>query len=139
MHRREEAEHFEGWISEMLESVGLEQAHRYRYPNELSGGQRQRVALVRALLLRPKILILDEPTSALDRSMEAQLVELLLSLAERYGLTYICISHDWRVIGALSDRVAVMRGGEIVEQGSLESVMNAPQHPYTRELLEARL
>lgn len=139
VHRREEAEHFEGWISEMLESVGLEQAHRYRYPNELSGGQRQRVALARALLLRPKILILDEPTSALDRSMEAQLVELLLSLAERYGLTYICISHDWRVIRALSDRVAVMRGGEIVEQGRLESVMNAPQHPYTRELLEARL
>ncbi len=137
VHAKGQRESFCARVAEILECVGLGSEFAARYPNELSGGQRQRVALARALILHPKIVILDEPTSALDRSIQVQVLELLISLQEEYHLSYICISHDWRVIGALCDRVAVMHGGEIVESGVLQEVMKAPKHAYTRELLSA--
>lgn len=139
VHFPAQKESFEGRIIEALEGVGLESSYCYRYPNELSGGQRQRVAIARALILRPKILILDEPTSALDRSIEHQVVALLLELQKRYNLTYLCISHDLRVIGALSDRVAVMKGGRLIEEGETSLILQSPTHPYTQELIGSLL
>ncbi|MGP1449917.1 MAG: dipeptide ABC transporter ATP-binding protein [Wolinella sp.] len=138
VHFNGEESSFNARILDALISVGLGEEFISRYPNELSGGQRQRISIARALILRPEILILDEPTSALDRSMEAQVVELLLELMQRFSLTYICISHDWRVICALCDDVAVLRGGEMIEYGELKSTIANPNHAYTRELLEAR-
>ncbi len=120
-----------------LTEVGLDPAARDRYPHEFSGGQRQRIAIARALVLRPRLLVLDEPTSALDMSVQAQIVDLLLELQARHHLAYLFISHDLRVIRALSDEVLVLHHGQVVEQGEAAAVLERPEHPYTRSLMAA--
>jgi peptide/nickel transport system ATP-binding protein len=107
----------------------------YRYGHELSGGQRQRVSLARALVLGPQLLIADEPTSALDVSVQAAVLDVLMNLHERYGFGCLFISHDLAVVDSLCDRVAVMRAGQVVEQGPTGEVLRTPQHPYTASLL----
>jgi microcin C transport system ATP-binding protein len=129
----------EAVIAEVLGEVGLEPEMRDRYPHELSGGQRQRVALARALVLKPRLVVLDEPTSALDRSIQVQMIELLRTLQARHRLAYLFISHDLRVIRALSDDVIVMRAGTIVERGPTAQIFERPVHPYTRALIAAAL
>lgn len=124
-------------IAEMLGRVGLRPDHAGRYPHEFSGGQRQRIGIARALILDPKIIILDEPVSALDVSIRAQIINLLLELKETLGLSYIMISHDLGVVEHMSDRVAVMYLGRIVETGGWESIFTNPRHPYTRALISA--
>jgi oligopeptide/dipeptide ABC transporter ATP-binding protein len=124
-------------VGEMLEAVGLDGLTRRRYPHELSGGQLRRVVLARILLLRPRFVILDEPTSGLDMSVQANVLNLLLQLRERFGLTYLFISHDLSIVRRFCDRVAIMYLGRIVEMGSVETLFDAPRHPYTRALLEA--
>jgi microcin C transport system ATP-binding protein len=126
-------------VADVLADVGLDPDSMDRYPHEFSGGQRQRVAVARALVLQPKLLILDEPTSALDVSVQAQMVDLLHSLQGRYGLAYIFISHDLRVVRALADEILVMKAGEVVEQGAAAKVFETPEQPYTRALLSAAL
>jgi microcin C transport system ATP-binding protein len=126
-------------VARALEEVGLDPGFQHRYPHELSGGQRQRVAIARALVLGPRLVVLDEPTSALDMSVQAQIVELLRDLQARRGLAYLFISHDLRVIRAMSHRVMVMKGGVVVEEGPVERIFEAPEHPYTRALLAAAL
>lgn len=122
---------------EMLEAVGLEEAVLRRYPHEFSGGQRQRIGIARALVLRPRFIVCDEPVSALDVSVGAQIVNLLKKLQSEFGLTYLFISHSMPVVRYLSDRIAVMRRGEIVEIGKSEEITARPQHDYTRTLLGA--
>jgi microcin C transport system ATP-binding protein len=129
----------EAAIAEALAEVGLDPETRDRYPHELSGGQRQRVALARALVLKPRLIILDEPTSALDRSIQAQMIDLLRDLQARHRLAYLFISHDLRVVRALSDEVIVMRAGVVVERGSTAEIFERPAHPYTRALMAAAL
>ena len=124
-------------IDEALREVGLDPATRDRYPHEFSGGQRQRIAIARAMVLRPRLVILDEPTSALDMSVQAQIVDLLRELQARHRLAYLFISHDLRVVRALADEVAVMRAGQVVERGPAEEIFERPQHPYTRALMAA--
>jgi oligopeptide/dipeptide ABC transporter ATP-binding protein len=124
-------------VAAMLSAVGLDPAWGRRYPHEFSGGQLRRVALARILLLQPRILILDEPTSGLDMSVQATVLNLLLDLRERFSLTYLFISHDLSVVERLSDRVAIMYLGRIVEAGPSKAVFDAPTHPYTRTLLAA--
>jgi microcin C transport system ATP-binding protein len=126
-------------VGEALAEVGLEAAMRHRYPHEFSGGQRQRIAIARAMVLRPKLVILDEPTSALDRSVQAQIVDLLRDLQARHGLAYVFISHDLRVVRALASEVLVMRGGKVVEQGPAERIFTSPREDYTKALLAAAL
>ncbi|HEY3149021.1 MAG TPA: ABC transporter ATP-binding protein [Dongiaceae bacterium] len=122
-----------------LKEVGLDPETRHRYPHEFSGGQRQRIAIARALILKPKLIVLDEPTSALDMSVQAQMVDLLRDLQKKHGFTYFFISHDLRVIRAMSDRVIVMRNGKVVEKGSAKQIFEAPQEDYTKALLAAAL
>ena len=117
--------------------VGLDANARHRYPHEFSGGQRQRVAIARAVILEPELLILDEPTSALDRSVQHQVLELLANLQKKHGLSYIFISHDLAVVEAVSDRVAVLYFGSVVEVGPADQVFAAPRHPYTRLLADS--
>ncbi len=124
-------------VSEVLTEVGLDSGALNRFPHEFSGGQRQRIAIARALVLRPEVLILDEPTSALDMSVQAQIVELLKELQAKHQLAYLFISHDLKVVRALSDEIIVMRDGKIVEAGSADAVLNHPKEPYTRELMRA--
>jgi microcin C transport system ATP-binding protein len=124
-------------IEAALQEVGLDPAAADRYPHEFSGGQRQRVAIARALVLKPRFIVLDEPTSALDMSVQAQIVDLLRDLQARYGLAYLFISHDLKVVRAMAHEILVMKDGRIVEQGSTERVMTAPEHPYTRALMAA--
>ncbi len=126
-------------IDEALVEVGLDPATRDRYPHEFSGGQRQRVAIARALALKPRFIVLDEPTSALDVSVQAQIVDLLRELQRRHRLAYLFISHDLRVVRAMSHDIVVLHGGKIVEQGPAEALFADPQHPYTRALLAAAL
>jgi microcin C transport system ATP-binding protein len=122
-----------------LEEVGLEAAMRFRYPHEFSGGQRQRIAIARALVLKPRFIVLDEPTSALDMSVQAQIVDLLRNLQTRHTLAYLFISHDLKVVRAMSHRVLVMKDGVIVESGTAEAVFSHPQQAYTQALLAAAL
>ena len=124
-------------IETALAEVGLDAQAAERYPHEFSGGQRQRIAIARALVLKPRFVVLDEPTSALDMSVQAQIVELLRELQSRHGLAYLFISHDLRVVRALAHAILVMKDGRIVEAGSTERVMTSPKHPYTRALMAA--
>ncbi len=124
-------------IGDLLEMVGLEPEHRDRYPHQFSGGQRQRVAIARALASEPELIICDEAVSALDVSIQAQIIELLARLRDKMGLAYLFITHDLPVVRNFADRIVVMKGGEIVEQGDAQSIFARPEHPYTRQLLAA--
>ncbi|MBT8155343.1 ABC transporter ATP-binding protein [Epibacterium ulvae] len=124
-------------VAEVMEEVGLDPAAMDRYPHEFSGGQRQRIAIARAMVLRPKLVVLDEPTSALDMTVQVQIVELLRDLQKRYGLAYMFISHDLNVVRAMSHSVLVMNQGDVVETGPAEAVFTAPQAAYTQSLLSA--
>ena len=124
-------------IDQVLEEVGLDPETRDRYPHEFSGGQRQRVAIARALVLRPKFIVLDEPTSALDMSVQAQIVDLLRELQDRHQLAYMFISHDLKVVRALSDELIVMRDGKVVELGPAREIFEAPKEAYTKALMAA--
>ncbi len=126
-------------IETMMQLVGLKPEQAKRFPHEFSGGQRQRIGIARALILKPKVVVLDEPVSALDVSIRAQIINLLLVLKEQLDLSYIMISHDLSVVEHMSDRVAVMYFGQIVETGSWDRVFTDPQHPYTRRLIGAIL
>jgi microcin C transport system ATP-binding protein len=126
-------------VAEIMVEVGLDPATMVRYPHELSGGQRQRIAIARAMILRPRLVVLDEPTSALDMTVQVQIVELLRELQRRHGLAYLFISHDLRVVRALAHRIMVMKAGDVVEAGAADTVFADPQTAYTRELLAAVL
>src|SRR5262249_10661802 len=121
----------------VLKEVGLDPAPRFRYPHEFSGGQRQRIAIARAMVLKPRFVMLDEPTSALDMSVQAQVVDLLRDLQARHDLAYLFISHDLKVVRALANEVIVMRNGEIVERGTAEQIFKRPQADYTKALISA--
>ena len=124
-------------VAEIMAEVGLDPAAMQRYPHEFSGGQRQRIAIARAMILRPKLVVLDEPTSALDMTVQVQIVDLLRDLQRKWGLAYLFISHDLRVVRALSHKVIVMRNGDVVEAGAGDAVFETPQSDYTRTLMAA--
>jgi microcin C transport system ATP-binding protein len=127
----------EAAIVAVLREVSLDPDTRHRYPHEFSGGQRQRIAIARALVLKPRFLVLDEPTSALDMSVQAQIVDLLRELQDRHGLAYLFISHDLRVVRALADEVLVLKDGKVVEQGTADRIFQAPAQAYTKALMAA--
>lgn len=129
----------EARIAEILEAVDLDPASMHRYPHEFSGGQRQRISIARALILRPRFVVLDEPTSALDRTVQFQIVELLRRLQDRFGLTYMFITHDLALVRAMCHRVLIMKDGRIVEQGETQAIFENPEREYTRTLLSAAL
>jgi microcin C transport system ATP-binding protein len=124
-------------VADIMREVGLDPATMSRYPHEFSGGQRQRIAIARAMILRPKLVMLDEPTSALDMTVQVQIVDLLRDLQQKWGLAYIFISHDLRVIRAMAHKVMVMQNGDVVESGSCEDVFNSPKSDYTKALMAA--
>ena len=124
-------------VDALLTRVGLLPEHAQRYPHEFSGGQRQRIAIARALVLKPRFMVLDEPTSALDMSVQAQIVDLLRDLQQRHKLAYLFISHDLKVVRALADEVVVLRDGKVVERGPAQQVFARPQTPYTKALIAA--
>jgi microcin C transport system ATP-binding protein len=124
-------------VAEIMREVGLDPATMGRYPHEFSGGQRQRIAIARAMILRPKLVVLDEPTSALDMTVQVQIVELLRELQRKWGLAFIFISHDLRVIRAMAHKVMVMQAGDVVESGDCEAVFTNPETPYTKALMAA--
>jgi microcin C transport system ATP-binding protein len=124
-------------VAEALAEVGLPADSVERYPHEFSGGQRQRIAIARAMVLKPRFVVLDEPTSALDMSVQGQIVELLRTLQAQHGLGYLFISHDLKVVRAMAHRIVVMRGGRVVEQGPAEEVIARPREDYTRALMAA--
>ncbi|NCQ25045.1 MAG: microcin ABC transporter ATP-binding protein [Rhodobacteraceae bacterium CG17_big_fil_post_rev_8_21_14_2_50_63_15] len=126
-------------VAEVMGEVGLDPAMMDRYPHEFSGGQRQRIAIARAMILRPKLVVLDEPTSALDMTVQVQIVDLLRDLQVKYGLAYLFISHDLHVVRAMSHRMIVMKDGDVVEAGEAEALFTAPQTDYARTLLAAAL
>ncbi|WP_022707506.1 ABC transporter ATP-binding protein [Paracoccus zeaxanthinifaciens] len=124
-------------VADIMAEVGLPPEAMHRYPHEFSGGQRQRIAIARAMILRPKVVVLDEPTSALDMTVQVQIVELLRNLQRKHGLAFLFISHDLRVVRAMSHHIMVMRAGEVIEQGPTEAIYDHPSHEYTRTLLQA--
>ena len=124
-------------IDQVLREVGLDPSSRERYPHEFSGGQRQRISIARALVLKPRLIVLDEPTSALDMSVHAQIVDLLRDLQQKYKLAYLFISHDLKVVRALADEVVVLRHGKVVERGPASQIFQSPQTPYTQALIAA--
>jgi peptide/nickel transport system ATP-binding protein len=124
-------------VRELLELVGLPQQYMRRYPHAFSGGQRQRIGIARALAMHPRLVVADEPVSALDVSVQAQILNLLLELQEQLGLTYLFVSHDLSVVKHVSDRIAVMYAGNLVELGTRDEIMENPKHPYTSTLLAA--
>jgi microcin C transport system ATP-binding protein len=124
-------------VAEIMQEVGLDPAAMHRYPHEFSGGQRQRIAIARAMVLRPRLVVLDEPTSALDMTVQVQIVDLLRDLQRKYNLAYLFISHDLKVVRAMSHKVIVMKHGDVVEYGAAQDVFDAPQTDYTRTLLSA--
>ena len=127
----------EARVISVLDEVGLNPETRHRFPHEFSGGQRQRIAIARAMILKPRFVVLDEPTSALDMSVQAQVVELLRELQQRYKLAYLFISHDLKVVRALAHKVAVMRNGIVVETGTTEQIFESPKTDYTKALMAA--
>jgi len=124
-------------VARVIDEVGLEQSSLQRFPHEFSGGQRQRIAIARAMVLKPELVVLDEPTSALDMSVQAQIVDLLRDLQSHYQLAYIFISHDLKVVRALSDEILVMKQGKVVEHGEAEQIVTAPSERYTQQLMAA--
>ncbi len=126
-----------GMVADIMREVGLDPATMHRYPHEFSGGQRQRIAIARAMILRPKLVVLDEPTSALDMTVQVQIVELLRDLQRKYQLAYLFISHDLKVVRALSHKVMVMEKGDVVEAGPVDEIFDRPRTAYTRELMRA--
>jgi len=124
-------------VMEIMETVGLRPEYLHRYPHEFSGGQRQRIGIARALILQPKFIVCDEPVSALDVSIQSQVINLLQDLQDKFKLTYLFVAHDMAVVRHMSDKVAVMYLGKIVELGPSEEIFQHPQHPYTKALLDA--
>ena len=137
IHRIDRGESNRELVAEIMAEVGLDPATMHRYPHEFSGGQRQRIAIARAMILRPKLVVLDEPTSALDMTVQVQIVELLRDLQRKYKLAYLFISHDLKVVRALSHKVIVMKAGDVVEAGDAAAVFDNPQEEYTRTLMAA--
>ncbi|SPJ23618.1 ABC transporter ATP-binding protein [Palleronia abyssalis] len=137
IHGTREGQSKHQMVADIMREVGLDPATMQRYPHEFSGGQRQRIAIARAMILRPKLVVLDEPTSALDMTVQVQIVELLRDLQKRYKLAYIFISHDLKVVRALSHKVMVMQKGDVVEAGPVDQIFDAPQTEYTRQLMAA--
>jgi microcin C transport system ATP-binding protein len=139
VHRIGDDATIEQKVRDIMIEVGLDPAMMHRYPHEFSGGQRQRIAIARAMVLRPKLVILDEPTSALDMTVQVQIVDLLRDLQRRYGLAYIFISHDLKVVRAMSHRVMVMKRGDIIEEGAAEQIFANPTMDYTKALIDAAM
>ena len=131
-NREERSDRIDGAMAE----VGLDPGFKGRYPHQFSGGQRQRIAMARALVLKPRLIVLDEPTSSLDRLIQFQVIELLKELQRKHGLSYLFISHDMAVIRDLCHEIAVMKDGRIVESGEARRIFEAPEHPYTKQLLK---
>ena len=130
-------EEFDDYVDRVMDNCGLQPFHKYRYPHEFSGGQRQRICIARALALNPEFIVCDEPVSALDVSIQAQIINLLKELQEKYNLTYLFISHDLSVVEHISDTVGVMYLGSLVEYGEKEDIFKNPLHPYTKALFSA--
>ena len=137
IHERLKGDEARDRVLELMRVVGLKDEHYYRYPHEFSGGQQQRIGIARALAVKPRLIVLDEPTSALDVSVQAQILNLLQDLQDKFNLTYLFISHDLGVVRYMCDEVALLYLGKIVEQARTDVIFDAPKHPYTQALISA--